>query len=45
MTRRANALILYTVSGEWSKPAKADFRQQTKDTRRMLAKICAIAGC
>ncbi|WP_346114115.1 hypothetical protein [Nonomuraea maheshkhaliensis] len=45
VTRRANALILYTVSGEWGKPVKADFRQQTKDAKRMLAKICAIAAC
>jgi hypothetical protein len=45
VTRRGNALLIYTVGGEWSKPAKADFEQQTKDTRRMLAKICRIASC
>ncbi|MET8003830.1 hypothetical protein [Nonomuraea glycinis] len=45
VTRRGNALLIYTVGGEWSKPAKADFTQQTKDTRRMLAKICRIAAC
>ncbi|MEV0231690.1 hypothetical protein [Nonomuraea sp. NPDC050786] len=45
VTRRANALILYTVSGEWGKPAKSDFKQQTKDTGRMLAKVCTIADC
>lgn len=45
VTRRGNALLLYTVSGEWGKPAKADFKQQTKDTNRMLAKICQIADC
>jgi hypothetical protein len=45
VTRRANALILYTVSGEWGKPAKADFKQQAKDTGKMLAKICDLAEC
>ncbi|MFG1709004.1 hypothetical protein ACFLIM_37995 [Nonomuraea sp. M3C6] len=45
VTRRANALILYTVSGEWGKPAKGDFQQQTKDAKRMLAKVCTIANC
>ncbi|WP_157549942.1 hypothetical protein [Nonomuraea candida] len=45
VTRRANALILYSVAGEWGKPAKADFKRQTQDTRRMLAKICTIAAC
>ncbi|MGN9842720.1 hypothetical protein ACTMTI_31810 [Nonomuraea sp. H19] len=45
VTRRANALLIYTVSGEWGKPATSDFKQQTKDTKRMLAKICTIANC
>jgi hypothetical protein len=45
VTRRANALILYTVAGEWGKPAKADFKRQTSDTKRMLAKICTLADC
>jgi hypothetical protein len=45
VTRRANALLVYTVSGEWGKPAAADFKQQTKDTKRMLGKICRIATC
>ncbi|MEU6714698.1 hypothetical protein ABZ897_24810 [Nonomuraea sp. NPDC046802] len=45
VTRRANALLLYGIAGEWGKPAKADFKQQTKDTKRMLAKICTIANC
>jgi hypothetical protein len=45
VTRRANALILYTVSGEWGKPAKADFKQQAKDTGKMLAKVCELAEC
>jgi hypothetical protein len=45
VTRRGNALLIYTVGGEWSKPAKADFKQQTKDTKRMLAKICRVAAC
>ncbi|MEV0618669.1 hypothetical protein AB0I81_35460 [Nonomuraea sp. NPDC050404] len=45
VARRANALILYNVSGEWGKPAKADFKRQTGDARRMLAKICTIADC
>ncbi|MGW3345511.1 hypothetical protein ACWDA3_19540 [Nonomuraea rubra] len=45
VTRRANALILYTVGGEWGKPAKADFKRQTSDTKRMLAKICSLADC
>ncbi|WP_049567270.1 sensor domain-containing protein [Nonomuraea sp. SBT364] len=45
VTRRANALIVYTVSGEWGKPAAADFKQQSKDTKRMLSKICRIADC
>ncbi|GAA3237155.1 hypothetical protein GCM10020216_060220 [Nonomuraea helvata] len=45
VTRRANALILYTVAGEWGKPRKDDFGQQTRDTKRMLAKICTIADC
>jgi hypothetical protein len=45
VTRRGEALLIYTVGGEWSKPAKADFEQQTKDTKRMLAKICRIAAC
>ncbi|MET9244237.1 hypothetical protein [Nonomuraea sp. NPDC003709] len=45
VTRRGNALILYTVAGEWGKPAKADFKQQTSDTKRMLAKVCTIADC
>ncbi|MGP4098553.1 hypothetical protein [Nonomuraea sp. KM90] len=45
VTRRANALILYTVSGEWGKPAAADFKRQTQDSKRMLAKVCTIADC
>ncbi|MFC4117580.1 hypothetical protein [Nonomuraea zeae] len=45
VARRANALILYTVSGEWGRPARADFKQQTKDATKMLAKICTIANC
>ncbi|SEG91327.1 hypothetical protein SAMN05444920_107236 [Nonomuraea solani] len=45
VTRRGNALILYMVSGEWGKPATSDFKQQTKDTKTMLAKICTIADC
>ncbi|NUP64769.1 MAG: hypothetical protein HOV96_08495 [Nonomuraea sp.] len=45
VTRRANALILYTVAGEWGKPAKADFKQQTRDATKMLAKICELAEC
>ncbi|GAA3707755.1 hypothetical protein GCM10022224_086650 [Nonomuraea antimicrobica] len=45
VTRRANALILYTVAGEWGPPAKADFQRQTKDATRMLGKICTIADC
>ncbi|MFI7229980.1 hypothetical protein ACIBO5_42765 [Nonomuraea angiospora] len=45
VTRRGNALILYTVAGEWGKPAGADFKQQTTDTKRMLAKVCTIADC
>lgn len=45
VTRRANALVIYTVAGEWGKPATADFRQQLKDSRRMLAKICRVAAC
>ncbi|TYB47166.1 sensor domain-containing protein, partial [Nonomuraea sp. PA05] len=43
VTRRANALIIYTVAGEWGKPAKADFKRQTSDAKRMLAKICTLA--
>ncbi|TMR90677.1 hypothetical protein [Nonomuraea basaltis] len=45
VTRRANALIVYTVSGEWGKPAASDFKQQIKDTKRMLAKVCSLATC
>ncbi|TMR08849.1 sensor domain-containing protein [Nonomuraea turkmeniaca] len=45
VARRANALIVYTASGEWGRPAASDFKQQTKDARRMLAKICTIADC
>jgi len=45
VTRRGNALLVYTVSGEWGPPAAADFKQQTKDTKRMLGKICRIASC
>jgi hypothetical protein len=45
VTRRANALIVYTVAGEWGKPAGSDYKQQIKDTKRMLAKICAVADC
>ncbi|MFI9595290.1 hypothetical protein [Nonomuraea sp. NPDC052265] len=45
VTRRANALILYTAGGEWGKPARSDFRQQRKDAGTMLAKICELAEC
>ncbi|MEV0200579.1 hypothetical protein [Nonomuraea sp. NPDC050691] len=45
VARRANALLLYTRAGEWSKPAKADYREQVKDARRMLAKVCRVARC
>ncbi|MGP3964915.1 sensor domain-containing protein [Nonomuraea sp. 3N208] len=45
VARRANALIVYTVSGEWGKPAASDFKQQTKDATRILAKICTVADC
>ncbi|MDA0637029.1 hypothetical protein OUY22_26795 [Nonomuraea sp. MCN248] len=45
VTRRANALVIYTVGGEWGPPATADFRMQLKDSRKMLGKICKIAAC
>lgn len=45
VARRANALVVYTQAGEWGKPAKGDFARQSKDARRMLGKICAIASC
>ncbi|MEW1846906.1 hypothetical protein AB0392_53900 [Nonomuraea angiospora] len=45
VTRRANALILYTIGGEWGRPLKDDFGQQIRDTKRMLAKVCTIADC
>ncbi|NUR86155.1 MAG: hypothetical protein HOY71_18910 [Nonomuraea sp.] len=45
VVRRANALMLYTVAGEWGRPAKADFKQQTKDATKMTGKICDLAEC
>ncbi|MER6949353.1 hypothetical protein ABT294_35605 [Nonomuraea sp. NPDC000554] len=45
VARRANALVLYTQAGEWGKPATSDYARQTKDAKRMLAKICDIASC
>lgn len=45
VTRRANALVIYTVAGEWGPPRSADFKMQIKDSRRMLGKICKIANC
>ncbi|GAA2667373.1 hypothetical protein [Nonomuraea recticatena] len=45
VTRRGNALVLYSQAGEWGKPAASDFAAQTKDARKMLAKICSIASC
>ncbi|MBN6052179.1 hypothetical protein JYK22_09565, partial [Nonomuraea sp. RK-328] len=33
VARRANALVLYTRAGEWGKPAKSDYREQTKDAQ------------
>ncbi|MFF4193271.1 hypothetical protein [Nonomuraea sp. NPDC001831] len=45
VTRRANALIVYTAGGEWGKPAKTDFSRQRKDAGTMLAKICTLAEC
>ncbi|MDA0645729.1 MULTISPECIES: hypothetical protein [Nonomuraea] len=45
VTRRANALVIYTVAGEWSKPATSDFKMQIKDSKKMLGKICRIAAC
>ncbi|NUW37158.1 hypothetical protein HTZ77_38010 [Nonomuraea sp. SMC257] len=45
VVRRADALILYTRAGEWGKPAKTDYREQVKDARRMLGKICTVAQC
>ncbi|MFD1932003.1 MULTISPECIES: hypothetical protein [Nonomuraea] len=45
VSRKGNALILYSQAGEWGKPAKADFTAQTRDATTMLGKICAIASC
>ncbi|GAA2315063.1 hypothetical protein GCM10010149_78460 [Nonomuraea roseoviolacea subsp. roseoviolacea] len=45
VVRRADALVLYTRAGEWGRPAKADYREQIKDARRMLAKLCTVARC
>ncbi|MFI6599573.1 hypothetical protein ACIBHX_25255 [Nonomuraea sp. NPDC050536] len=45
VARRANALVIYTQAGEWGKPSAADFRRQSGDAGRMLAKICDIAAC
>ncbi|GIH71004.1 hypothetical protein [Sphaerimonospora thailandensis] len=45
VTRRANAVVVYNVAGEWGKPAKSDFSRQLKDTKKMLVKICTIADC
>ncbi|MFE3450966.1 hypothetical protein ACFXJ8_18770 [Nonomuraea sp. NPDC059194] len=45
VSRRGTALVLYSQAGEWGKPAAADFAAQTKDAKKMLGKICAIASC
>jgi DNA-directed RNA polymerase subunit M/transcription elongation factor TFIIS len=45
VTRRANALVIYTVGGEWGPPRSSDFSRQTKDTKAMMGRICRIASC
>lgn len=45
VARRANAVVVYNIAGEWGGPARSDFSRQLKDTGRMLAKICRIARC
>ncbi|MEV7010094.1 hypothetical protein [Streptosporangium sp. NPDC051022] len=45
LVRKGNALIVYSQAGESGAPDKADFAQQTRDARSMLAKICQVARC
>lgn len=45
VARRGSALLVYAQAGEWGKPAKADFTQQTKDAKKMIAKVCTVATC
>ncbi len=45
LVRRGNALIIYSRATEWGAPDMADFAQQTKDAKIMLAKICQVAKC
>ena len=44
VVRRGSALLVYAEAGEWGKPAKADFTRQTRDAKRMLAKVCQVAN-
>ncbi|GAA3127025.1 hypothetical protein [Streptosporangium carneum] len=45
VARRGNALVVYSRAAEWGAPDRGDFARQTKDARRMLAKICQVASC
>ncbi|MEV0586426.1 hypothetical protein [Nonomuraea sp. NPDC050310] len=45
VARRANAIVIYSQSGEWGRPAGTDYARQQKDAKAMLAKICAVAAC
>jgi hypothetical protein len=45
VVRRANAIMIYFQSGEYGPPEAGDYRPMTRDAKKMLAKICAIAAC
>ncbi|MFF5204766.1 hypothetical protein [Streptosporangium sp. NPDC000396] len=45
VVRRANAVLVYMLAGEYAKPAKSDWTGQLRDAARMSAKICGVATC
>lgn len=45
LVRKGNAVLVYLWAGEYYKPAKSDWKTQSRDARRMTAKICRIAAC
>ena len=43
--RKANAVLVYLMAGEYSKPAKQDWADQLRDAGKMTAKVCGVITC
>jgi hypothetical protein len=45
LVRKANAVLVYLLAGEYSKPAKQDWADPLRDAGKMTAKVCRVITC